>query len=432
MYAAYCESHADNSFISCCTVFSKDHKQVTIPTQTCNIVINNKELSIFYGIRVKINIFVHFDIDKLDKFIAFLIKSYTFVKTGSNIASIPQEDDSLLDVLTYNLQTYENEYLKTQCTDNNNIFTLEILEKNIVIKNNKNRNDYEDEDDENIKLPDTTGMKLSLIFTNYLIAAYYFNRFSKVITLDKQDYKILILPLDTELINPNLKRIQTTVLEAEAYIHYQISKQISFYGNQINVFSINKRICAKELEENDKYYVLFHPNTVIDSKYSTNYEREYNNVFTDTLKIIKHVKREENNHNINWFVLGSSLEDKCFIRCFRFNLATMHQKLNVSNKDKCSVITHVKCKSEIEAERKKAKNDRMRKEQRVRTNENRDKQYLDTALRINNNSTLDKFFNVKKPLKTLYVKKQQEVVLAQPKKPIKRIRESDLIIDLPF
>src|SRR4029079_6535978 len=118
----FCESHADNSFISCCSVFSKNTKQVIIPTQTCNIIIHNKELFIFYGIRLKINIFVHFNIDKLDRFTQFLIKSYTFVKQQNNTAQ--ESNGNLLDTLMYNLQSYENDYFENSIDDNNTLFTM--------------------------------------------------------------------------------------------------------------------------------------------------------------------------------------------------------------------------------------------------------------------------------------------------------------------
>ena len=381
----YCESHAGNSFISCCSVFSKNNKQVIIQPQTCNIVINNRDLSIFYGIRVKINIFVHFDISKLDGFVSFLIKSYTFVKSNSNIASKPPTDDCLLDTLIYNLQKSENDNLENQSNSNNNLFTLEILDRRVVIKE-KN----EGEESPLKKTKEIFGMKLSLIFTNHFIANYYFNRFEKVITLDKQEYKILILPLDCEMINPNLKRIQTTVLDSREYILYQISKQISNYGNKINGININKNIYYKELQDQDKYYVLFHPNSIIDPEYNKNYHQDQDKNFIDTFKSISFIKHDENNHNIHWFVAESNMEEKYFIRCFRFNLITINHKLNTgSNRE--SFIKYEKSKEEIVKESKKNKDDVNRKEQRIKNNKIRDNENINKILRINNQSTIDSF-----------------------------------------
>ena len=370
-----CESHSGNSFITCCSIFSKN-KHIIESTQTCNIVINNKqELFVFYGIKVKINIFVHFTQEKLDKFTTFLIKSYSFVhKQSNNDEEEPDGDKNLLKTLSYNLQSYENDYYENSVKDYNNLFTLEIIDKNVEIEDSNKEK--------------THGMKLSLIFTNYFVAAYYFNRFSKLIKIEDKEYKIFILPLDSEKINPNLKRIQTTILDVKEYIHYQISSQISIWGNVINIVHINKDRYYNEFNnDQDKYYILFHPNSLIDTKYRLNKNYDYNNIFTETINNLTFVKSDENNHNINWFVLGSNIKDKCVIRCCNFNHTTLTQKIKVS--DNINYIKYEKTINDLNNERLKQRKDIIRIQQRTKNDESNKINEINRIMRCNNKTTLD-------------------------------------------
>lgn len=386
-----CESHYNNSFISCCTIFSKN-KQLLEPTQTCNIVFNNKqEILIFHGLQIKINIFVHFNEDKLEKFTKFLINSYSFVQRQSNNETEPShEQEDLLISLIYNLQVYENDYYEYSVKEYNNLFKLEVLEKNV-------------------KFEDGYGMKLSLLFTNYFIANYFFNRFTKVINMDDIEYRILILPLDCEPQNPNLKRIQTTTLLSKEYISYQISQRISIYGNKINVININKTRYNNEFNDNiDKYYILFHPNTLIDSNYHKN---RLGLLSHDTMDTLKYVKYNDNNYNVNWFVLGSCFETKSVIRCFNINHGSITQKIKVAN-DNTKYIKYEQSIEEKTNELIKLRKECNRKLQKERNDEINKNKEIKSILRCNKNSTLLSI--VQKMNERKQEEEQQEVSKKRP------------------
>lgn len=299
-----------NSFVSCCSIFSKQ-SHLMHPTQICRIIMpssNMNDIIILYGLNVKINVFIPFQRYYSDDFFKFMVNSYSFVKKMKleNDTIEHNFDSDKMKTLIKNLNSWENDYYTNLSEswnklDTNIIFHMDIIE------------DFKDK-----------GFIASLIFKDYFIASYFFNRFTRKmnpqIKIDKKEYLIKIIPIQTKY---SFNKINKLICNnVQDYLLQQLTNQGGTHKILINENNF-KEENMKDL--NDPYIILFHPNTILSYNYKSlvlNTENiEYIDFFT------KFITFSNYNHNIHWFYLNSKINKNLIIRCFHFKHITIENQL---------------------------------------------------------------------------------------------------------
>jgi len=269
---------------------------------------NMNDIIILYGLNVKINVFIPFQRYYSDDFFKFMVNSYSFVKKMKleNDTIEHNFDSDKMKTLIKNLNSWENDYYTNLSEswnklDTNIIFHMDIIE------------DFKDK-----------GFIASLIFKDYFIASYFFNRFTRKmnpqIKIDKKEYLIKIIPIQTKY---SFNKINKLICNnVQDYLLQQLTNQGGTHKILINENNF-KEENMKDL--NDPYIILFHPNTILSYNYKSlvlNTENiEYIDFFT------KFITFSNYNHNIHWFYLNSKINKNLIIRCFHFKHITIENQL---------------------------------------------------------------------------------------------------------
>lgn len=306
-----------NTIISCCSIFSNKLDLIKT-TQLCKIIFKSDKILdciILYGLEVKIEISVPFSIDYQLNLIKLLVNSYLYSKKNKNEENNqknPLKTD-LLNTLIFNLKNEENDYFEDIIKDkknfdyNNNQF-FKLINSEII---------------------DNINFKCTLIFKDYFIASYYFNRFLKSFKINDKEYLITILPLIKEQSLTKLK-LKKTNLNCKDYFLNQLNDNYSDYLN----FTNNLYLPSKEfLKNQNDYFILFHPNILLDYSYNLNKITNYLD-FLDLFKELKFINYNNNkciNHNITWFYLQSNQLNNEIIKCFKYEKYLIQKEVKLIN-----------------------------------------------------------------------------------------------------
>lgn len=316
-----------NSFVSCCSIFSKN-LDLMYPTQICRIILpsnNIDDIIILYGLNMKINVFVPFQIYQKDDFFKFMVSSYCFVKKSKleNDDTTQLNFDSIkMKTLINNLNEWEKDYYTNLLESWNKLETNIIFDMDII-------EDFKDK-----------GFIASLLFKDYFIASYFFNRFSRKnnpqIKIDKKEYLIKIIPIQTKYSINKINKL-TNINNVQEYLLSQLTNQLGIDKILINE---NSFIDEKIKDKLDPYIILFHPNTILSYNYRSlvlNTENiEYKDFFT------KFINFSNYNHNIHWFFLNSKINKNLIIRCFHFKNIIIEKQLISEKKDLDKQIIKIK------------------------------------------------------------------------------------------
>ncbi len=299
-----------NSFVSCCSIFTKQ-SHLMYPTQICRIIMpssNLNDIIILYGLNVKINVFVPLQSSYSDDFYKFMVNSYSFVKkmTLENDTMIHNFDSDKMKTLIRNLNIWEDDYYKNLSKswnklETNIIFHMDILE------------DFKEK-----------GFIASLIFKDYFIASYFFTRFTRkmnpFIKINKQEYIIKVLPIQSKYTFNKLNKL--VINNVQNYLLSQLTNQ-----SGTNKILINENNFTEEkMKDNlDPYIILFHPNTILSYNYKSFVLNTENIVYTDFFT--KLIIFSNYNHNIHWFCINSKVTSNLIIKCFHIKHITIENQL---------------------------------------------------------------------------------------------------------
>jgi hypothetical protein len=276
----------NNSFISYCSIFSKD-LILLYPPQLCQIGFLSKEIFdiiVMRGLTLSIKIFLPFSSEYIEKFTNFLILSYSYFKKN-NLSRDKSIENTTLNTLKSNLNEWEIDHFEELLQTKNKVefqklFEIEIFKELI--------------DD---------GCICLLKFKDCDIATYFFNRFNKSIKINDKEYLIKILTLNELTFKQNDKK----KLEINDYFLSQINNKYGIYENETCQIKINP--------DNREYFILFHPFKLISNEFENIYYKNFNDFIT------KNILRNKGNinYNINFFYIKSK-------NVFNYNKITINKE----------------------------------------------------------------------------------------------------------
>jgi hypothetical protein len=311
----------NNSFISYCSIFSKDF-HLLYPPQLCQIGFLSKEIFdiiIIRGLTLTIKIYLPFSSDYLDKFNNFLILSYSWFKTKI-LPNDKIEVNTILEKLKSNLNLWEKDYYDTLINLKNKdeiqkLFEIEILKEFIG-----------------------EGCICLLKFKDCEIASYFFNRFNKSIKINEKDYLIKILSINDLSISKNNKK-----LELNDYFLSQINNKYGIFENETSQIKINNK-------NNREYLILFHSFKLISNDSKNIYYRNFKHFIKNNIIINK----DNINYNINSFHIKST-------NVFKYNKISITKEYNSNENLKVFNIKQIDLK-------KKSKSSKIDKSERTYNN----------------------------------------------------------------
>jgi hypothetical protein len=241
------DSTRKNSFVSCCTIFSKT-LHVIQPTQTCLITMPNNDFNdfmIFYDFSIKINVFVPLPKSSSDDFYKFMITSYCFSKkTKFDNTNGPENlfSSKQHDIMIKNFIEWEKDYYTTLLGNKDKLSSNIIVDMKII------EEVEEVIEDKGVKETKYKGFVASLSFKDYFIAYYFYNRFTNKnnpkIKIQNKEYLIQVIPL-----NKSYSQVKKTtiILPVKPYLLSQLSTKLGTSFNQMNKISlINENYYQRE------------------------------------------------------------------------------------------------------------------------------------------------------------------------------------------
>jgi len=338
------DSTRKNSFVSCCTIFSKT-LHVIQPTQTCLITMPNndfKDFIIFYDIPIKINVFVPLPKSSSDDFYKFMISSYCFSKKNKFDNVTETKNFTLNEIMLKNFIEWEKDYYTTLLGNKDKSISNIIVDMEII-------EDVEEVNEvKGVKQTKYKGFVASLSFKDYFIAYYFYNRFTNknnpTIKIQNKEYHIQVIPL-----NKSYSQVKKTtiILPVKSYLLSQLSTKIGTSFNQMNKISLNSEIYynrEKIKEPFNPYYVLFHPNIILNYNYRDLFFDF--NLFAYDDFFAKLINEFDYNHNIHWFCINSNYGEGINIKCFDSKFTT-NQKIMIVEKNPIQPIVKKPIKEPI-------------------------------------------------------------------------------------
>lgn len=289
-------SRIDNTFVSSCSFLNENYNPINELPSICQIVENDKEVNIFYGISVRIDFYIKY-VDDLDTMTNSFLKSYCFYKK--------KQLDNEINQLT-------------EDNDNSEYYRILIKTKKIEVE-------YYDMFVNMLfkfkhRININNGIIGSLIFYDYNTAKFFFEKLSKSSCyIGNVSYESRILPINNNFTKAS--KTKATDLQCKDYLLNQLTDKIVPTQNVNKIIEIIDERNMNQINR-DTNYILFYPNNMI-------------NTFNNYKKFI------DQNKNLMDSISIEFVDKKLYYNCSLFTLTTLHKNINYFNIKNIKILNNL-------------------------------------------------------------------------------------------